>query len=336
MGFLRDKKIFVTGGTGFLGSHLLERLVSEGAEVSALYRTEKKLNEFKLQDKSLDSLRINWIQGDLFSGWTAEGYDFIYHLAGYVGYTKEERRTMEEVNVEGTKTVISKIRDAGYVPKMIYSSSVVAVGAGLKKGDLLNEESVFNLSAYDFGYFETKKSAEALVFTEVEKGLKAVALNPSTIYGPRDMLKGSRKFQLKMAKGELKVCSHGGVSIVHVEDICDAFIQAAEKGRSGERYILAGDNVTIYEMLCAIAERVGVSKPKVVLPNFMLLGVGHFSRFLSFAGIRTGLNLENLQVATMYHWFDSSKAKKELGFSPRSYKLALKDSLAWAKEKGMF
>lgn len=336
MGFLKGKKIFVTGGTGFLGSHLLERLLLEEADVSALYRTEKKLKEFRQQDKSLKDLRVNWIQGDLFSDWKAEGYDFIYHLAGYVGYTPEERKIMKEVNIEGTRSVISKIKGAGCEPKLIYSSSVVAVGAGLTKKDILNENSEFNLSSYDFGYFETKRDAEALVFSEVKKGLHAVALNPSTIYGPRDMLKGSRKFQLKMAKGELKVCSHGGVSIVHVADVCEAFVQAAEKGKSGHRYILAGDNVTIYEMLSEIADQVKVSRPKVILPNFLLLGLGHLSRLLLLMGIKTGLNLENLQVATMYHWFDSSKAKKELGFNPRSHKEALRDSLLWAKEKGLF
>ncbi|MGH1467319.1 MAG: NAD-dependent epimerase/dehydratase family protein [Bdellovibrionales bacterium] len=336
MSYLKGKKIFVTGGTGFLGSHLLEALVDEGAVVSALYRSEEKLKSFKEQDKSLKNLNINWVKGDLFSDWSLKDFDFVYHLAGYVGYTKEERRMMEKVNIEGTRAVISKIREAEYKPKMIYSSSVVAVGAGLQKGDILNEDSSFNVSKYNFGYFETKKKAEELVFEEVRKGLRAVAFNPSTIYGPRDMLKGSRKFQLKMAKGELSVCSKGGVSIVHVLDVCDAIIKAAEHGKSGERYILSGDNITIFELLSEIAKQVNVKPPRIVLPTMVLLLLGYLSKGLSFLGIKTGLSLENLQVATMYHWFDSAKAKKELGFAPRSHKEALKDSLSWAKEKGLF
>lgn len=336
MSFLQGKRVFVTGGTGFLGSHLLERLIKEGALVSALYRTEKKLSEFKEQASSLNNLDVSWVRGDLFSDWSVEGFDFVYHLAGYVGYTPAERKIMERVNVEGTAEVVSKIRKANYGPKLIYSSSVVAIGAGLTDKDIMDEESSFNLSSYDFGYFETKKDAETIVFKEAEKGLYVIALNPSTIYGPRDMLKGSRKFQLKMAKGELKACSHGGVSIVHVEDVCSAFINASEKGKSGERYILAGDNITIHGMLCEIADQVKVTRPLFILPNFILLGLGRLSKVLSCIGINTGLNLENLQVATMYHWFDSSKAKKELGFTSRSHKEALRDSLAWAKEKGIF
>lgn len=336
MSFLKNKKVFVTGGTGFLGSHLLESLVAEGAIVTALYRSEVKLSSFKEQDESLANLKINWLKGDLFSNWSLEGFDFIYHLAGYVGYTPAERLIMESVNVKGTESVLQKIKDAGYGPKLIYSSSVVAVGAGLTDNQVLDESSEFNVSKYDFGYFETKKRAEEIVFDEVKEGLWAVAFNPSTIYGPRDMLKGSRKFQLKMAKGDLKICSKGGVSIVHVLDICDAIIKAAEMGVSGERYILSGDNISIYELLCEIAEQVGVEKPKFILPTWLILSLGRLSNALSKVGIKTGLNLENLQVATMYHWFNSAKAQKHLGFKPRSYKLALKDSLSWAKEKGLF
>ncbi len=334
--YLKNKKIFVTGGTGFLGSHLLEALVSQGASVFALYRSEKKLKNFKNQDESLRNLNVNWVKGDLFSDWSLKGYDFVYHLAGYVGYTQEERKLMELVNVKGTAFVISKIKEAGYKPRLIYSSSVVAVGGSFLKKNILNEESEYNVLKYNFGYFETKRLAENLVHKEVEKGLDAVIFNPSTIYGARDMLKSSRKLQLKMAKGELKICSHGGVSIVHVLDVCNAIIKAAEKGKTGERYILSGDNITIYELLSEIAEQVGVGKPRFIIPTGLLLFLGRFLNFLSRLGIKTDLNLENLQVATMYHWFDSSKAKKNLDFQPRSYKKALSDSLKWAKEKGIF
>jgi dihydroflavonol-4-reductase len=336
MSAIMGKRVFVTGGTGFLGSHLLERLCREGAEVTALYRSDKKLDSFKKQDESLMNLPVTWLKGDLFSDWSLTDFDCVYHLAGFVGYSAEERKIMERVNFEGTASVLKKIEETNYKCKLIYSSSVVAVGASKKPNMVIDENFPYNMSKYNFGYFETKRKAENLVFDECSKGLKAVILNPSTIYGPRDLLKGSRKFQLKMAKGDLKICSKGGVSVVHVKDVCDAFLKSYSYEKSGERFILSGDNVTIYELLSAIAEQTGVPKPKYVLPTSLLLLVGRMANLLSKIGLKTNLKLENIRVATMYHWFRSDKAQKELGFEPRGYKEALSDSLSWAKKQGMF
>jgi len=330
-------KVFVTGGTGFLGSHLLEALCKEGFEVTALYRTENKLNSFFEQDENLKKIKVNWVQGDLFSdNWSLEGFDFVFHLAGYVGYSKEDREIMEKVNVEGTRRVLDKIQEVKRLrPRLIYSSSVVAVGANTSSIGSLDEKSIYNISSYDFGYFETKREAEKIVKKFCKSGGDAIILNPSTIYGPRDMLKGSRKFQLRMAKGELSVCSHGGVSIVHVQDVCDAFLKATFMGKSGDRYILSGDNITIKTLLDEIADLSSVSRVKIVIPTFMILFLGHVSSFLEKLGVKTGVSFENLRVATMYHWFKNDKAKKHLEFSPRPYKESLKDSLEWAQNKGL-
>lgn len=335
---LKGKKAFVTGGTGFLGSHLLEALCGVGLEVTALYRTESKLQSFLGQDESLKTIktRVNWIKGDLFSSnWSLEGYDYVYHLAGYVGYSPEDRKIMDQVNIEGTAEVIKKIKLAESRARLIYLSSVVAVGAGYNKSEILNENSVYNIEKYNFGYFETKRKAEELVNAFCKEGGEAVSLCPSTIYGPRDMLKGSRKFQLKMAQGKLKVCSKGGVSIVHVLDVCDVLLKATRVGKTGERYILSGDNVTIKTMLDTIANLSDVKKIKFVLPTSLILSIGYFSEFLKKFKIRTGVSLENLRVATMYHWFKNDKARKEFNFEPRSHKICLEDSLRWAKKKGM-
>lgn len=330
-------KVFVTGGTGFLGSHLLEVLCKEGFEVSALYRTEKKLESLYSQDKNLKKINVNWIQGDLFSDdWSLEGYDFVYHLAGHVGYTKEDRELMEKVNVEGTRKVLEGIQAVkGLKPRLIYSSSVVAVGANKTSSGSLDEKSIYNIASYDFGYFETKREAEKLVKRFCKNGGDAIILNPSTIYGPRDMLKGSRKFQLQMAKGKLSVCSNGGVSIVHVADVCDAFVKSTFMGKSGQRYILSGDNITIKDLLNEIADISEVERVKVVIPTFLVLTLGRISEFLEKIGLRTGVSFENLRVATMYHWFKNDKAQKHLDFKARPYKESLKDSLDWAKSKGM-
>ncbi len=322
--------VFVTGATGFLGSHLCRHLVNKGFTVSAICRSEKKKLELSQDIRD----QINWIQGDLFSNnWDLKKYDFVFHLAGFIGYKPEDHEMMQKVNVEGTKVIINKIKDAHYIPKLIYLSSVVAIGAGHKKTEVLNENSVFNVSNYNFGYFDTKKEAEDYVLEETKKGLFAVALNPSTIYGAGDMKKGSRKAQLKVAKGKLKFCPKGGVSIIHVDDVCKAIISSLDKGISGERYILSGENITIKELFTLVANASGVKPSFTEIPTSLLLGIGHFFECLKFIGLKPQMSLENLKVATMYHWFNNEKARNELDLNPKPAKAAIEESIKWAKEQ---
>jgi len=333
------KKIFITGSTGFLGSHLLEHLIKKDCLITAIYRDKNKLEQLYKQSPSVkSSSKIEWIKGDLFHGdWNFKNIDIVYHLAGFVGYKESDRRLMEKVNVDGTQVIIDKITSEQIKPKLIFLSSVVAVGASFDKSNILNEKSKFNLSEYNLGYFETKKKAEELVFTNSKKhNFFAAALNPSTIYGPRDMEKSSRRAQLSMAKGELKFYPEGGVSVVHVDDVCKVLLQAPEKCRDGERYILSGDNITIYELLCKISELSDVQKPKYKIPKFVLLLAGRIGNLLNSIGLKNGLSLEKLRVVTMYHWFDSSKAENELGFKATSYHDCIKDSLVWAKGEKLF
>ena len=334
------KKIFVTGATGFLGSHLLEHLINEDCVINAIYRNQSKLDALYKEVPALkNTSKINWIKGDLFDeNWNLKDIDVVYHLAGFVGYKESDRKQMEKVNVQGTQKVIDKIiNEKEKRPKLIYLSSVVAIGAGFEKDQILNENSEFNLSVYNLGYFETKKKAEELVFSSAkEHNFFAAALNPSTIYGPRDMNKSSRKAQLTMAKGQLKFYPEGGVSVVHVDDVCRALLIAPDKCRDGERYILSGDNITIYDLLAKIAELSGVNKPKYKISKPVLLLLGHIGRLLGQIGIKTGLSLEKLRVVTMYHWFDSTKAKNELEFKPTPYGDCIKDSLDWAKGEKLF
>jgi len=333
------KNFFVTGGTGFLGSHLLEHLIDiEDCRIKSLYRSEKTLNElFKDSDKIKNSEKIEWIKGDLFSDdWSLNDVDIVYHLAGFVGYKEEDRLMMNKVNVEGTKIMLDKAVASNKKLKFIHLSSVVAVGAGLNSEMILSEESEYNVKKYNLGYFETKKEAESLVFEyEKKHDLFALCLNPSTIYGPRDMKKGSRKGQLSMARGRLRFYPEGGVSIVHVNDVCDALIKAPEIGRSGERYILSGDNISIYSLLKEIGDLSNQKPPKYKLSKRLLLSLGFLGSALAKIFIKTGLSFEKMKVVTMYHWFDSKKAQNELEFKPTPFRECLKDSLNWAKKEGM-
>jgi dihydroflavonol-4-reductase len=327
-----NMKVLVTGANGFLGSWLTRSLVNKGHEVYALVRAGSDLSELK-------GVNCHYLYGDiteldsLYKSFT--DIDTVFHTAGLIAYKKQDRAKMEKVNVYGTENVIDACLTKK-VRKLVYISSVVAVGAGYTPEQILNEDSAYNVKELDLGYFETKRAAEKLVIEAYKKkNLDCVILNPSTIYGEGDAKKGSRKTQVKVAQGRFKFYTSGGVSIVSVEDAVNAILVAWEKGRSGERYILSGENITIKQLFEIIAEEAGAKPPTKKIPNFVLFALGRLGDWMESLGFKGPLSTENAWTATLYHWFDNSKAKKELGFQPRPAREALRSSVSWMKKNGL-
>jgi dihydroflavonol-4-reductase len=244
------------------------------------------------------------------------------------------REAMEKVNVGGTGNVIEAIQQTRR-SKLVYMSSVTAIGASFD-GKPLNENSPYNVKHLNLGYFETKKAAEDLVVEACRRGrVEAVILNPSTIYGAADAKKGSRKTQLKVAQGRLPFYTSGGVSVVSVHDVVGALLKAREISRNGERYILAGENMTIKELFHRIAALAGVKPPRIYLPNFVVHGLGKAGDLMESFGRKGPLNSETAWTSTLFHWFDHSKAERELGFKPRPAQEALRESVEWMRNNGM-
>lgn len=323
--------VLVTGATGFVGAWLVRRLTEKGETVHVLHRKTSNLED-------LNGLNFVSKIGDVTDaesvGRSCLDVDTVFHLAGVVGYSKAARPQMDQVNVGGTRHVIEACR-TGRKPKLVYMSSVVAVGASFD-GKPLNEESPYNVSHLNLGYFETKKAAEDLVKDACRKGqIEAVMLNPSTIYGAADAKKGSRKTQLKVAQGKFPFYTSGGVSIVSVHDVIEAILTAREKGRNGERYILSGENLTIKDTFARIAELGGAKPPGIYLPNLAVKAIGKMGDLLENMGRKGPLNSENAWTAILHHWFDNSKAKAELNFNPRPAQAALKESVDWMKQQGL-
>lgn len=239
---------------------------------------------------------------------------------------------MELVNVTGTRNVIDAVKAAG-VKRLVHMSSVVAVGAGFHRDQVLNEDSKYNIAHLNLGYFETKRKAELLVREAAHSGLiDAVIVNPSTIYGPGDARKGSRGAQLKVARGKMPFYTPGGVNVVDVADCVDGIVRAWQKGRTGERYILCGENILIRDLFRIIAELAGVPAPKIRLPKFALHLLGGIGDLMAKLGKPGSLSSETAWTSTLYHYFDSSKAQRELGFKPGPARAAIAKSVQWVKE----
>jgi dihydroflavonol-4-reductase len=212
---------------------------------------------------------------------------------------------------------------------------VVAIGASFD-GKPLNEDSPYNVKHLDLGYFETKHAAENIVREANQTGrVDAVMVNPGTIYGPGDAKKGSRGVQLKVARGKFPFYPPGGVNIVSVEDVVDCTIAAWKRGRSGERYIVGGENLLIRDVFKMIASEAGVEPPSIPLPRPLIFTIGKVGDLLESIGKKGPLNTENAWTSVLYHWFDSSKAQRELGLSPKPASFAIAQSVKWIKENGL-
>lgn len=324
-------KVLVTGANGFLGSWLVNRLVQDGHEVSVLIR--KKPNH----DSSLPRA-VKVFLGDITEPSTLspvlKDQQQIYHLAGLVAYSKKERDALFRVNVQGTENIL-KYAVANKVQRILVSSSVVAIGASFQ-AEILNEDSLYTLDPYHLSYHESKREMERVFQKYIrEKRIDGVIVNPSTIYGAGDASKSSRSTQLKVAQGRLRFYPPGGVSVVAVEDVVDGMIRAMEKGRSGERYILAGENLTLKEVFKMIAQCAGVKPPSIPLSPLIFKGLACLDESLQRIGRQGPLPAERAIVAMMYHWYDSAKAKKELGFSNKPAIEAIASSVQWMKANNL-
>lgn len=324
--------VLVTGANGFLGSWICKRFLQEGFHVHALVRAHSDLSE-------LESLKVDLAFGDITDlGSLMASFrkmDVVIHAAGLVGYSSALRKQMEKVNVAGTANVIEACKKSS-VHRLVHISSVVTVGAGFSKNEILDENSAFNLSHLDLGYFETKRSAEKLIIEAVSnQDLDAVIVNPSTMYGPGDAKKSSRKNQIKVAQGKLKFFTDGGVNVISVEDAVEGILSAMKVGRAGERYILGSENLTIETLFEQISSFASVQKPSIRLPTWLIRSLGYAGEATLALGLKFPFNKDSAYAATLFHWFKNEKAVKQLNLNPRPASYAIEQSVRWMRDNGL-
>jgi dihydroflavonol-4-reductase len=306
-------KILVTGGTGFLGSHLARRLAAVGHAVTVLRRESSDTSV-------LAGLNVHSEIGDVGDAPTvrraADGQDVVIHAAA--GVTGDPARPQShEINVAGTSTVVDACLDAR-VKRLVHVSSVAAIGIPQDRTPA-SEDFVFNLGGSKLYYHVSKHRAEAVVSDAAARGLDAVIVNPGSLWGPfGDAYRGSDVVRMVRGAPRMRV-SPGGVCIAHVEDVAGGIVSAMERGAAGNRYILGGDNLTYREWITKIAAAVGVRPRLVPLPGIALrlltLALG------SMASIHPRFHGPYLRAyfAGRFAFYDSSKAAEELGYVPRSF-----------------
>ncbi len=321
-------KIFVTGGAGFIGSRVVKSLLENGYEVRCLLRSTTNT-------RRIDGLNYERFNGDLTDAQSidkgVEGCSGIIHLASLSSWKDIKSPKMPLIVIGGSKNVIAAAKKHGNI-KMVYVSSSTAVD-GTDEKVILNEESPLTLPKNGhYVYAHAKKEVEEICIAEAKKGQDIVIVNPTEVYGPGDFDKVTAGTLIDFATTKTVQLAEGGTSIVHVDDVANGIVLAFEKGKSGERYILGGENVEFKDLAKMTLEILGINKPVKMIGRKMLMNLAWISKTFK---INMGFEPAVIPYAVKFWFIDNSKAKKELGVTFREPKAILTETLGWIKQEGM-
>ena len=318
---------FVTGGTGFVGSNLVAALINRGISVRVLRRPTSSM-------AALDGLPFESRFGDVLDdvdtlAAAMAGCSWVFHTAAISDYWRYRgSKRLYRTNVGGTRNVLAAALRAG-VERFVLTSSLAAMGVPAP-GHALTEADHFNLPPRRFLYGHSKHLAECELRRTVDAGLSAVAVNPSVVIGPGDVNRTESAMFVQAARGRLRVATPGGTNFVAVGDVVHGHIAAAERGHVGERYILAGENLSFRDAFATVCDIAGRRGPAVVLPRWTIpvaaAAVGA-TRFV--IGPRLPIGGQQMRLSSTCIYADGSKARTELGVPCTPFRTAAQSAYDW-------
>lgn len=321
----------VTGATGFVGSNLVDMLSKAGWRVRILRRQTSSL-------AALAGLSFESAEGDVTDANSllaaTQGCDAVFHAAGVVmDFWRPDPDKLHRVNVQGTRNVVQAALATG-VQRLVYTSSQGALGFA-EDDTPLDETHQFNIppTAYPYGY--SKHLAEQEVQAAVAQGLPAVIVNPSVVMGPKDVNLLNSRIILEVARGRIPLMPPGGINVVDVQDVARGHLLALHNGRPGERYLLAGHNVSNVQLARAIAAVLGVRPPRGAIPRPL---IGPLARLADVANhlARQPLPLSGdvLRMGARYFYADNRKAVDELGLQVTPLRQTIQSAVDWLRAEG--
>jgi dihydroflavonol-4-reductase len=325
-------RALVTGGTGFLGSNLALRLVERGWETRILERPGAS-------HVLLEEGPFEYVTGDVLDPDTLpaamKGIDVLFHAAGVVDYWRQGVDRMVAVNVEGTRHVMEAALKAG-IERVVHTSSTAAMG--IHPNVVVDESFTFNVKRERFVYGYSKYLAEEIVLDAVKQGLPAVIVNPTTVIGPRDIRKVSSGVVVEIVNHcTPPFIPPGGINVVPICDAAQGHIEAALKGRVGERYILGGDNMTHRQFYQIIADVVGCGMKLKVMPGWLVSITAALTDILQPPSRGpVPLTGDRLRLEAQTFYFDSSKARQTFEMPHTPLRLTIGRTYEWYEEMGEF
>jgi dihydroflavonol-4-reductase len=322
---------FLTGATGFVGSHVARALAGEGADLRLLVRSNSNL-------KNIQDLKADLFTGDLRDPASLEkgiaGCDAIFHVAADYRLWVRDPDEMYRANVEGTRAILAVARKNN-VRRVVYTSSVATMG--FTQNALADENSPVDLGKMIGPYKRSKFMAEQVAIEAASSGQDVVIVNPTTPVGERDIKPTpTGRIVVDFLKKKFPAYVDTGLNLVDVKECARGHIAALEKGRSGERYILGGENLTLKQILDKLAAITGLPSPTIRVPYIVALATGAVDELVTgrILGREPRATIDAVRMGRKKMFITSAKAERELGWKIVPVDDALRRAADWFRENG--
>jgi dihydroflavonol-4-reductase len=325
-------KAFITGATGFVGSHVARALAAEGAELRLLVRSTSRMD-------NIAELNAEVATGDLREPASLKqamsGCEFVFHVAADYRLWVRDPEQMYRANVEGTRAVIEAAQASG-VRRVIYTSSVATMGF-TSEGHIATEETPVSLRDMVGHYKRSKFMAEQVALEAGRKGANVVVVNPSTPIGEYDIKPTpTGRIIVDFLKRKFPAYVDTGLNLADVKEVARGHLLAMEKARPGERYILGGENLTLKQILDRLAALTGLPAPKMKVPHAVAMGFAVFDQL--FTGMMMGqeprATVDAVRMGRKKMFASSAKAERELGYRLLPVEDALRRAVEWFQSHG--
>jgi len=325
-------RAFLTGATGFLGSHVARVLSEQGADLRLLVRPTSNL-------KNLEGLQAEIATGDLRDAASLEkamsGCETVFHVAADYRLWLRDPAEMYRSNVEGTREIL-QAASKNNVQAVVYTSSVATMGF-TENGRPADEDSPVSLADMIGHYKRSKFIAEQIALEAGRAGMRVVTVNPTTPVGEHDVKPTpTGRIVVDFLKHKFPAYVETGLNLVDVRECARGHILALDKGKSGERYILGGENLTLKQILDKLGAISGLPSPKVKLPYFVAYAAGAVDQTVSgrLLGREPRATIETVRMGKKKMWASSAKAERELGWKIVSADDALRRAVDWFRANG--
>lgn len=320
-------RTLVTGGSGFIGSHVVRLLAERGDDLRLTLRPRSRLD-------NLDGVDYERADADILDRAQVRkamrGVERVFHIAGLQSTRGADSERLYEVNVGGTRIVLEEALRAG-VERVVYTSSAAAVGPA-DPGQTADERQLFTAAHLGIPYVNSKHEAEVEALRLAARGLPLVVVNPCNVFGRGDIYARATSMVRRFLLGRIPVYTNGALNIVDVGDVAKGHVLADERGLHGERYILGNRNYTTDRLFADLARLSGVETPPVKLEPTAAVRLGQLLESVVPRG-RAPISTEEIKLTTCWWTYRNTKAKRELGFQPSPHEDTLEATVEWYLER---